>query len=256
MKTQLTAGRRNEIAKLLLKDGDVKAVDLAKKFNVSTETIRKDIIALEEMGIAQKSYGGAVAVHDLIERPVADKIIENQEAKRAIAESAASLIPGGSTVFLDSGSSTEALAEQLTLRDDLTIFTNSIAIANRLSDSRNEIYCTGGRVRPSSKATVGDWALQQLRSIQISISFLGTDGFENCGGPSSSSYEETELKRTIIKQSKRSVVLADQSKYRSTGLFQYCCWKDLYTVITEGTAEDLVKEKRSEIELDTRILFA
>lgn len=256
MKKQLTAGRRNEIAKLLLKDGDVKAVDLAKKFDVSTETIRKDIIALEEMGIAQKSYGGAVAVHDLIERPVADKAIENQEAKRAIAESAASLIPGGSTVFLDSGSSTEALAEQLSLRDDLTIFTNSIAIANRLSESENEVYCTGGRIRPSSKAAVGDWALEQLRSIQINITFLGTDGFENCGGPSCSSYEETELKRTIIRQCKRAVLLADQSKYHGSGLFQYCSWKDLYAVVTEGSAEDLDNEKRTEIEQATRMIYA
>jgi len=256
MKKQLTAGRRNEIAKLLLKDGDVKAINLAKKYDVSTETIRKDIIALEEMGIAQRSYGGAIAVHDLIERPVADKAVENQEAKRTIAESAASLIPGGSTVFLDAGSSTEALAEQLTLRDDLTIFTNSIAIANRLSESKNEVYCTGGRVRPSSKAVVGDWAVEQLRSIQINIAFLGTDGFENCSGPSCSAYEEAELKRTIIGQCKRAVLLADQSKYHGSGLFQCCSWKDLYAVITEGNAEDLNAEKRSEIEQNTRIIYA
>jgi len=256
MKKQFTAGRRNEIARMLLKDGSVKAVELAKQFDVSTETIRKDIIALEEMGIAQKSYGGAVSVRDLAERPVAEKAVEHQEEKRAIAEAALSLIPGNSSVFLDAGSTTGALADQLTLRDDLIIFTDSISIADRLCTSGSTVYCTGGRIRPTSKAATGDWALEQIRNIHVNIAFIGTDSFGTNNGPTSSAYEESELKKAILQQCSKAILLADGSKFQGNGLFRICTWKDLSAVLTDGSANILNPGKCDEIRKETQILYA
>ena len=121
MKKRLTAERRNEIAQLLLRNGNMKAGDLARKFDVSTETIRKDLIYLEEQGIARKSYGGAIASTELAERPVALKQMERMDVKTAIANRAIQLIPEKGVIILDAGSTTYALAKLLTLRDDLTI---------------------------------------------------------------------------------------------------------------------------------------
>ncbi|WP_277239207.1 DeoR/GlpR family DNA-binding transcription regulator, partial [Merdimonas faecis] len=145
MKKRLTAERRNEIAQLLLKNGNMKASSLAEHFGVSTETIRKDLIYLESQGIAQKSYGGAIASSELLlERPIAQKEMERMEIKTAIAERAASMIPRNGVIFLDAGSTTYALARLLRLREDLTVFTNSIMVLNILSDSANQVYALGG----------------------------------------------------------------------------------------------------------------
>ena len=100
----------------------MKASSLAEHFGVSTETIRKDLIYLESQGIAQKSYGGAIASSELLlERPIAQKEMERMEIKTAIAERAASMIPRNGVIFLDAGSTTYALARLLRLREDLTV---------------------------------------------------------------------------------------------------------------------------------------
>lgn len=245
MKKRLTAERRNEIAQLLMRDGNIKASELAKRFEVSTETIRKDLIHLEEQGIAQKSYGGAIATTELVERPVALKELECMETKITIANKAIEFIPEKGVILLDAGSTNYALAKQLVLRKDLTIFTNSILALNVLSDSENEVFALGGRVRGSSKGIVGAWAMQALQSIHIDVAFLGTDGLKNMRGPSTASYEECELKQAVLGCCNQLVVLSDHTKLESTGLFQYCRWEEVDTLITD---EDMDDEFRMEIE--------
>ncbi len=232
MGKKLTAERRNEIAQLLLRDGNIKAGVLAKRFDVSTETIRKDLIYLEEQGIAQKSYGGAIACTELVERPVALKQMENMDIKTSIATKALEFIPENGVIIIDAGSTNYALAKLLTLRDDLTIFTNSLIALNLLSDSSNQVFSLGGLIRGSSKGAIGSWAIQALKSIHADVAFLGSDGFKDLSGPSSASYEESELKMAMISCSERAIVLCDNQKLGSNSLFQFCDWQDIYGLIT------------------------
>ena len=156
MSKSFTAQRRNEIASELMREGSVKAAELAERYDVSTETIRKDIIYLEEQGLAKKSYGGAIAIRDLIEQPISVKEVSHKEDKNRIAIAAASMIADNSSVLLDGGSSTYALAAQLTMRENLTVFTSATNIIHLLSGSNLTLFCIGGQVRPSSKCAVGD----------------------------------------------------------------------------------------------------
>ncbi|MGN1166616.1 MAG: DeoR/GlpR family DNA-binding transcription regulator [Lachnospiraceae bacterium] len=238
MKKRLTAERRNEIAQLLIRDGNIKAGELAKQFDVSTETIRKDLIYLEEQGIAQKSYGGAIASTELLERPVTLKQMEHMEIKTEIANKALELIPENGVIILDTGSTVYALAKLLTLRSDLTIFTNSMVVVNILSDSDNKVFSLGGRVRGSSKGTVGAWAIQALRTIHADIAFLGSDGFKNLSGPSSASYEEAELKKAMISCCEHAVVLCENTKFTTNSLFQFCEWEEIYALITNRITQN------------------
>ncbi len=255
MKKRLTAERRNEIAQLLVRDGNIKASELAKKFAVSTETIRKDLIYLENQGIAQKSYGGAVAATELVERPVALKELEYMDVKTAIASKALEMIPEKGVVLLDAGSTNYALAKQLTLRKDLTIFTNSILALNVLSDSENEVFALGGRVRGSSKGIVGAWAMQALQSIHIDVAFLGTDGLKDMNGPSTASYEECELKQAVLACCNQFVVLSDHTKFESTGLFQYCSWEEVDAVITNETVNEETRREIEKIKEQTDVIL-
>lgn len=255
MKRKLTVERRNEIATLLLRDGNLKVGDLAKQFGVSTETIRKDLIYLDEQGIAQKSYGGAIARNELVERPVAMKELENMEVKAAIAAKALELIPPNGVILLDAGSTNYALAKQLTLRNDLTIFTNSIICLNVLSDSDNQIFALGGKVRGSSKGIVGGWANQILNTISIDVAFLGSDGFKNLTGPSTASFEEAEFKQHVLARSNQVVILSDNSKFAGNSLFQFCEWKNIYALITDKSEDMEFKKLAKKIQENTTVLF-
>ena len=144
MKKSLTADRRNRIAQMLLKEGSVKVGELAQLFDVSTETIRKDIIYLEEEGIAEKNHGGAIAKVDVLERTLDEKEWLHSDEKAAIATVALSLVPAGSAIILDTGSTTYAIAKQLVLAKGFTVFTNSVITAGLLAESDNEIFMLGG----------------------------------------------------------------------------------------------------------------
>lgn len=256
MRKQLTAERRQEIAQLLLRNGNLKASELAAQFEVSTETIRKDLIYLEEQGIAKKSYGGAIACSELLERPVALKEMENMSVKTDIAHRALDLIPEKSVILLDAGSTTYALAKLLTLRNDLTIFTNSVTILSLLSDSDNQIFALGGRVRGSSKGIVGSWTIQALQSLHIDTAFLGSDGFRNLAGPSTASYEEAEFKQAVLSCSNRTVILSDHTKFFSNSLFQFASWKEIDTLITNQDNSREFQPLVEKIRQNTQVLFS
>lgn len=255
MKKGLTTERRNEIAQLLVQDGKIKASALAKRFHVSTETIRKDLIYLEQQGIAQKGYGGAVVSNQLLERPVALKEMEHMDIKACIANRALELIPENGVIFLDAGSTTYFLAKLLMLRKDLTIFTNSVMALNLLSDSDNQVYALGGRVRGSSKGMIGPWAIQTLKSLYLDLAFLGTDGFRSLSGPSTASYEESELKKAVLGSCNRAVVLTDNSKFQSNSLFQFCGWQEIYALITNSSDSEEFQTLKNKISEKTKVLL-
>lgn len=238
MKNQLTAERRNQLAQILLYRGSIKVGEAAEEFNVSTETIRKDIIYLEQEGIAKKSHGGATIANNMLERPVDLKRNENQNNKTRIAIKALTLIPPEGTVILDAGSTGYTLAKLLSLEKGLTIFTNSILALDVLLKSENRIFVFGGLARPSSHGIVGKWANEEIRSINADICFVGTDGFLGLSGPATASYEEAELKKNIITVSNKSVIISDSMKFHNRTLFEFCRWEEIDTFITDTDAPE------------------
>lgn len=253
MKKTLTAERRNEIAKILLKEGSIKVRDLAKQFNVSTETIRKDIIWLDQEGIAQKSFGGAIAKTSFVENTIDDKQNIHSEEKMLIAKEAIKLIPENGAVILDTGSTNAAIAKELALKSGLTIFTNSLTIGNLLASSDNEVYIMGGRIRKSSRAAIGNWTEQALDSIYADVAFLGSDGFNGLSGPSAVSYSEADFKNKVVKSANKVYTVADSSKFNSSGLFTYANWNDITGLITDNNApENLVNS----IKENTKVILS
>jgi DeoR family transcriptional regulator of aga operon/DeoR family fructose operon transcriptional repressor len=241
--SSLTADRRNRMAQLLLQEGSIKVGDMAKLFNVSTETIRKDIIYLEEAGIAEKNHGGAIPRINAVEKTLDDKEFINAEDKSAIGMRAAALVHEGDTIILDAGSTTTAIAKQLSMRHGLIIITNSLLIASTLAQSDNEVYLVGGKVRGSSKALVGGWALRMLDSVHADIAFLGSDGFKDLNGPSCLSYEEANVKNMIVRCSRRTYVVADSSKENHTDRFIYADWSEVSGLITSGKQVDEIRDR-------------
>ncbi len=245
--------RRQLLARRLAERGGVSVGDMARQFGVSTETIRRDLVFLEEQGLALKSHGGAVPAGELLERPAIIKGTENPASKAEIARAARELIPENAIVLLDAGSTNYALAQLIAEMAGITVFTNAVPIMSLLGPTSNTVFCFGGQLRGSSMAVAGAWAVDAVRGIRVDVAFLGTDGFDGLEGPSTASYEEVQFKSEVVRSSKCTAILSDRSKFDHQGLFQFCRWSDVYALITDSTAST---EKVTAIGQQTRVIVA
>lgn len=229
----ITAERRNKIAEMIISNGSIKVGELAKAFDVSTETIRKDLIFLDKKGIVKKSHGGALSSLEFIEKPLEDRNMENYEAKLAIANEALSFIKDNSVIFIDAGSTALCLAKLLYLKKGLTIITNSVSALNVLANSKNIVHMSGGQLNNTTMALEGFGASNFLSKIKVDIAFLGSSGFKGHNGPTSIDFSDAEVKSIMIKNAKQTVVLADSKKAYSTAMVEYALWKNIDFLITD-----------------------
>ena len=152
---------------------------MAEQLQVSTETIRKDLLFLERSGLLRRVHGGAVAIEDLSFEPAVSTRRSNEEEKRRIARTALAELPREGAVFLDAGSTTTILAEMFPADRDLTIFTNTLTIALALVAARLSVHTLGGRVRARTFAEVDNWAIRALSEIRVDVAFLGTNSISS-----------------------------------------------------------------------------
>ena len=235
--------RRNYIKKRLIADGSIKVSELSSFFDVSSETIRKDLIYLEQEGIAKKEYGGAVALRSAFEPSFKIKETTHLEEKTRIAGEAAKRIESGMSLLLDGGSTVFALAKALALRHDITVFTNGFKSAQALDEYGITTYILGGKIRSNSNAIVGKWALDSLSEIKVDLAVLGTSGFEDRQGPCVESFAEAAVKAAMIKAGRRVIVLGDASKANKQAVVEFAKWSDIDEFITDSRLESRTLEK-------------
>lgn len=247
MQRRFTAQRRDQLARMVQERGHLSISEAAEVFSVSTETIRKDIIALDREGLVTKSHGGAMLPSDAKERPITKKKAENRAQKLAVARHVADSIPDGSSVIIDAGSSVAAVAELLAERSGLTLFINSVMALEHLIGSDNELFMLGGRIRPYSTATVGDWAIQELASISADYSILGADSVASAGGPTINAYSEVAVKHAMVDASTTRIVVADSSKFKRSGAFQIARWDQIDRLVTDQILDEAAFEQTNQL---------
>lgn len=251
MASETISERRNQIAKILLRDGSIRVNETAERFSVSTETIRKDIIYLEQQGLAKKSHGGALAVSEVMVRHISSRLDENTHIKNKIAEKALGFIPDKGVVYIDAGSTTLALAKLMQIKSGLTIITNSVMVANILAESDNKIYLTGGEFRGNTMALVGLWTNSAINSIRPNIAFMGSSGTKDYNGPCSETFVDAEVKKNIVGRCDQVVVLMDSTKFSQKALVEYALWSDVDCLITDKSIE---KQLYNNIALQTQVI--
>lgn len=252
-KSLLADARRRRLVEQLFEKGSITVGDSAAEFGVSTETIRKDILHLERMGLARKCFGGAVLSEPASSSTTSVRVTSRSRAKAMIAARAIAFVPQGASVFIDGGTTTFALNEHLSLRDDLTVFTNSMSLVGPLSRSQNAVFVVGGRLRGPALSNVGTWAVQAMQTTKVDVAFLGTDGLKGAGGPTTASYDEADFKATVIRSSQKTFVLADSSKFTHTGLFVFSGWGAIGSLITDDAVS---VEDREAVGRETEVLVA
>lgn len=235
--------RRELIIEELVTQGIVYVGDLAKKYNVTYETIRKDLTYLEKKGLLIKSHGGATLKQNAVEHSFQVREEENSNYKKAIAKKAFEIIPDHSSIIIGTGSTTLELAKLLSLKKGYKIFTDSLPVASILIKSQNQVFLFGGELRDKSSSVFGGWTVSQIKQIQVDICFLGTDGFSNLTGPSSPSSSDAFVDQVILQHSEKKYILGDTTKFSRKSLYKLCDWSDVTALITNSDVDENLIDK-------------
>jgi len=206
--------RRSTIAQQLSDQGEAYIVELAKAFNTSEMTIRRDLDLLELEGLARRVRGGAISVQSrAFEPPILQRAANEPEAKRRIGAAAAALLRENETVVIDGGTTTHEMAKAISDNFPLTVITSSLLIATELSTKPliNTIV-TGGSVRVGEMSLVGPRALDSYRDLNCDVLFLSVAGVTPHEGLTEYNLEDAYVKKVAIESVRRVVVLADASK--------------------------------------------
>lgn len=238
MKKLLAAERRKQLTEMVNSNGSVRIGELAELFSVSSETIRKDLIYLNDCGALEKSFGGAVALSEYRERPVGSRSRENAGKKAAVAARALDFLTTGGVVFIDSGSTVLEAAKRIDAGMDIAVVTNSIAALNALAEKGIDIHFVGGVFSDVTMATSGLWAVSALSTIKFDVALLGTSGFQSHSGPSVKTFPDAQVKQEVLKNSRKSVVLADSSKFEANAVVQYAEWREIDALVTNADAPE------------------
>ena len=226
--------RHNEIMRIISLRKRVSVALLTSRLRVSEVTIRKDLTILEEMGYLVRTRGGATLAEDWENhRVLGVRRGENTAEKVAIAEAALQLVQEGDTLYLDSGSTCAALARRLSAMN-LRVVTNSIDVIIVLGEAPGiALHSVGGSYRKEAGSFIGPAAIESLSGYQIDIAFLGTTGFSHTGEFSAQNLIEAELKKAVSRRAKRTVVLADHSKFGSSAFAVFARVEDVDLVVMD-----------------------
>jgi DeoR/GlpR family transcriptional regulator of sugar metabolism len=236
--------RQSRIAQLVAVRGSVRIGELAETFGVTEPTIRKDLSSLQDRGLLKRTHGGALAIHPNADRELAGRQAAHTASKEAIATACLALLHDGDSVFLDSGTTVEALARRLaaqpsTLR--LSVLTSSLGVAHALAEVPTiDCVLLGGQLRRVDGSVVGDLALENLQRFTFSAAFLGASGFSELG-ISVGSLAEAALKAAVIERARRVVLPVDHHKVGATD-FARVCMLDAVDVVVMDEASEAVRE--------------
>jgi DeoR/GlpR family transcriptional regulator of sugar metabolism len=236
---RIPAGARHaRILGLVNRNGFVSFSEIAESFAVSDMTIRRDLWALEDKGMLQRTHGGAVGVgrrevFDAAEPAFSSRRRQNAAAKAAIARRAAQLIGVRESIGLDVGTSTLALAEEIAGRQDITVFTGSLYAAAVLGRRNCPVHVLGGLLRAPELSVVGPNPIKQIMQFYVDKLFLGVSGVTEAGFFDYSP-EDTEIKRAFIEQAERVIVLCDSSKFDHRSVSKVCDLGRAATLVTDS----------------------
>lgn len=227
--------RQAEILNALREIGTIGITDLAKRFNVSTESIRRDVKSLVEQREVAKRHGSVALPYELAEAPFERRMRERVAAKRAISRRAARLIEDGDSLMLDSGTTTSIFARELLKKRNLTIVTNSSDIARTLATvNGNKVYMAGGELNGDDGAAFGPAAIAFAASFLVRHAVISVGGLDAEFGPSDAQLAEAEFARMVLSRGQNRIILSDRSKFGRRMLIKICDYKEINRLICDG----------------------
>ena len=260
MTTQSSGGaklqhdRQREIYVLALKHGSVDVSELARRFAVTTETIRRDLSDLQERQLVRRVHGGAVPLERLSFEPMLDaRDILNADEKMRIAQEAITEVPELGSVIIDSGSTGHRLAEVFPVDRNVHVVTNSLITATMLTRrGHRQLTVLGGAVLTNTFAMVDAATVDAVRGLAVDVLFISCDGLSFRRGLTTPYRDESLLKRAMIKSARRVVAMVDQSKFGNGQMFSYAELDELDVLVTDSRVDDDAVEILAGHDIDVR----
>ncbi|RBM24339.1 DeoR/GlpR family DNA-binding transcription regulator [Streptomyces sp. PT12] len=229
------AERQQEILRLAREGGRVDVPSLAEAFQVTAETVRRDLKVLDRAGLVRRVHGGAIPAGRLdFEPDLTERDAVAADEKDRIVRAALSELPASGSVIVDAGTTTARLAAALPVDCELTVVTHALPIAARLADHPGiALHLVGGRVRHRTRAAVDAWALRAYAELNVDLLLLATNGFSLDGGLTTPDLAEAAVKRALVSAARRTVLLADSAKHGRRHFARFGGLSDVDLLITD-----------------------
>ena len=236
---RLPHDRQHDIYLLALRQGSVDVGDLARRYGVTTETIRRDLSDMQGRKLLRRVHGGAIPLERINHEPsVQVRDMVNAEEKLRIASLAAEEVPERGSVIIDSGSTGQRLADVFPVDRDVHVVTNSLTTALTLSRrGLTDLTVLGGTVKTSRLAMVDEPGRVELQKMAIDVLFISCDGLSFRHGLTTPYREEHTMKRAMIERADRVVAMVDQSKFGNVQMFRFASFDEIDVLVTDTRAD-------------------
>ena len=206
--------RQNQILNWVQQEDALLVEDMVAHFNVSSQTIRKDINLLAERHLVRRTHGGIAPLSSSENLPFDHRQMLNGDAKSKIAASVADVIPDGASVFLGIGTTVEYVAKALTQHQNLQVFTNNLTVASIFGGQPNiRVRVFAGKLRHQHYDLVGEETLAGLRQYYFDYGVLGCGGLDEAQGILDFDPEEAAVSRVLVEQSRHTLLVVDKHKW-------------------------------------------
>ena len=258
---ELPEVRRQRLLALVRERTSITTFELVRELVASFATVRRDMAILEELNLLKRTHGGAVSIESTLIPPeqggaeyepvFQEKMAHSRIAKERIAKVAATLVEDGSTILLDSGTTSLALAQCLAGRH-ITVVALDLKVAEAAAHSQTEVLIIGGRVRSGLYSVVGPWTDAALETLAVDIFFLGADAIAE-QGVTNSALDEARAKALAIRSAKQCVVIADHTKFNRRKMAPVCSLEQIDVLVTDEATREPMQDYAAKFK---RVLFA
>lgn len=235
--------RQQEILGLARAQGRVNVDDLALRFNVTPQTIRKDLNELCELRLVSRVHGGAVISSGIENIAYEARRFIAQSEKRAIGVAAAALVPNNASLFINIGTTTEEVARALGQHEDLLVITNNLNVATLLyRHPRIDVIMAGGPVRRLDGAVIGSAAVDFVTQFRVDYAVIGTSAIEEDGSLLDFDVREVRVSRAIIENARKVILVADRLKFQRTAPVRIGHLSDIDVFVTDELPSSAVAD--------------
>ncbi len=226
--------RQDQIIDLVRERGYASIEMMAEKFGVSQQTVRRDIIYLSEKNLLQRHFGGAGLPPGIDRLAYSNRKVRNAQEKAMIGKEIAKQIPNGSSLFIDIGTTMEAVAEALVSHEGLRILTNHIGVVTILCEKTDfEIILPGGLVRNKDKAIAGETTTEFLKNFRVGYGIFGIGSITDDGQLLDYDYRDAQASRAALEISRRKFAAADHSKFNADAMMPFAQASEVDGIFTD-----------------------
>ena len=224
--------RQQEILNLLYEAGKLSVSKLASRLYVTEMTIRRDLVAMEKGGFLKRYHGGAILIPDQKEMPLSQRLMFDEDEKKALAKKCVPFLKGDMIVFIDSSSTCQYIIPYIATFKNMKIVTNSVKTLLTASNLHIPCILIGGNYYEPDMCLVGSMTEQYAKELNVDISFFSTAAYSEDGVISDFDENQLFVRKIVLENSKHSVFLCEQNKIGKKMLHTLCRKEDLTAVLT------------------------